>query len=113
MARKWRPSATQRREFKKRMQDPEERAAYEARKEERMIKRSTQSRFDYATAGGYYIPSKTQCDAALNFLHSKELTLEQRNACEIVISGHNCQMKVSHDHIHIVNELSRKSGTGN
>jgi len=109
---KWRPSTTQRRAFAIRMQDPVEKAEYEARKIAKADKRRAGSKFDYESAGGYYVPTEEQYkDAFYMMLHDKELTQEQQQACNMVMSGFTMQDKVHHDNIHIVNEL-RRSGRG-
>lgn len=105
---KWRPNASQRRAFSERMKDPGEKAAYEARKEARAEKRRAGSKFDYEKAGGQYVPTEHQYERAMSFL-TDSITDEQREACNIVVSGYACQEKVHHDYIHIVNELIRES----
>jgi hypothetical protein len=107
MAYKWKPSKTQRREFAIRMQDPEEKVVYEARKEEKAKKRRAESQFDYESAGGYYIPTKHQHDQAHSMLFSAEVSPEQEEACYMVISGYVLKEKVFHDYIHVVNEFAR------
>lgn len=107
---KWKPSKAQRAAFAKRMQDPEERAAYEARKEAREAKRRSGSRFDYATAGGSYIPTDIQARATERLLERTDLTAEQRNACNAVAGAYATQSRIHHDQIHIVNDLTRKHG---
>jgi hypothetical protein len=88
------------------MQDPEEQAAYEARKRSRIEKRQSTSRFDYESAGGNYVPTEAQHDFCV-FNRPSEMTPEQEDACNIVAGGYICQEKVHHDYIHIVNELMR------
>ena len=64
------------------------------------------SRFDYSSAGGEYIPTKSQYDAAMEYNGKEPDILE---ACNMVIFGWSCKEKVSHDYIHIINEkLIRK-----
>jgi len=109
MNRKWQPSKAQRREFAQRMaNDPEFREAYLRRKEEREQKRRANSRFNYASAGGYYVPTKIQHDAAFDLLRSNP-TPEQREAAEMVQHGWSTGRTVHHDYIHIVNEFIRKT----
>jgi len=108
MAYKWKPSASQRRAFAQRMRDPNEKASYEAAKQTKAEKRRSTSRFDYDKAGGYYTPTKQQHDDAFRYVSGKDLTTEQVNACEMVMSGYSLQEKVHHDYIHVVNELRRK-----
>ena len=107
MSYKWKPSASQKREFAAKMQDPEEKAAYYQRKEDKAVKRRLGSNFDYNSAGGKYVPTKAQYDFTMSF--NKDLTPEQREAFNMVQYGYNCQEKVHHDFIHIVNEILRSS----
>lgn len=110
MSYKWKPSRAQRTAFAARMQDPGERAAYEQRKADRAARRRAGSQFDYEKAGGEYVPTKAQHDAATKFLLiGIELTAGQKEACNIVVFGYSCQEKVHHDYIHRVNELIRKN----
>lgn len=107
MAYRWKPSKTQRKEFAQRMgSDPQYAADYHARKNAKKEKNRSGSKFDYDSAGGYYVPTQTQHDFCLRFIG--ELTTEQRDAFNQVAYGFNCQEKVHHDLIHIVNELMRK-----
>lgn len=106
-SRKWKPSAAQRRAFAQRMQDPEERVAYEQRKEQRAAQRKAKSNYDYATAGGSYVPTKQQHDAAMEMCASGQCTDEQLNAANQVAEAYACNTEVSHDMIHIVNEWIR------
>ena len=106
MTRKWKPSAAQRREFAERMQNPLEKIAYEARKQERADRRRSKSDFDYEKAGGQYVPTKNQHDFCFR---NSELfvTTREREASDNVMYGYSCHEKVSHDDIHIVNEKIR------
>jgi len=108
MAYKWKPSATQRREFAQRMKDPDERATYEARKVERADKRRAGSQYDYEKAGGYFVPTKAQHDFCFQNLHLFG-TPKERDAAEIVMSAWSCAEKVHRDYLHIVNEKIRSS----
>ena len=105
--RKWKPSASQKKAFAEKMKDPEEQAAYLQRKEDRAEKRRAGSRFNYSTAGGNYMPTEGQYKEALRFIGKGDLTQEQFNACNIVMSAWVCQEKCHHDQIHVVNELTR------
>lgn len=105
MAYKWKPSKSQRKAFATKMQDPEEKKAYEDRKTAEAEKRRSGSQYNYNSAGGNYIPTREQHDFC--FSYSGELTPEQRGAFNQVMYGYNCQEKVHHDYIHIVNELRR------
>ena len=111
MGYKWRPSKTARREFAQKMNnDPEFAQAYNDRKAARDDKRRSGSQFDYKSAGGNYVPTKAQHDAAFRHL-TTDLTSEQVDACNQVIYGYSCSEKVHHDFIHIVNELTRKEAS--
>ena len=103
----WKPSKAQRREFAIRMQDPQEKSAYEERKRARAEKRRSQSQFDYASAGGSYVPTEAQYNYAM-FDRSQERTDEDKLANEMVASGYACNIKVDHDYIHLVNEQIRR-----
>jgi len=106
MRKQWKPSVSQRREFAQRMQDPEEKAAYELRKRLREEKRRASSQFDYGTAGGFYIPTKAQNDFC--FEHMEMFTTDDEiAAANDVLYGFSSQEKVHHDSIHIVNEMRR------
>ena len=106
MGYKWKPSKAAKREFAQRMQDPQERAAYEARKQERAAKRRAGSKYDYASAGGAYVPTKSQFEFACKVV-GRDSTFETEQACQAVIYGYGNNEKVHHDFIHVVNELIR------
>ncbi len=106
MGYKWKPSKSQRREFAIRMQDPQEKAAYEARKEEKAQKRRAGSSFDYNKAGGFYVPTREQHDFCFDNMHLFN-SPEEIDAANFVMSGYICNEKVHHDYIHIVNEKRR------
>ena len=106
MAYKWRPSASQKRAFAQRMQDPKEQQAYNQRKEAKAAKRRAGSQFDYTSAGGYYTPTKEQYNFCFSHIYLAE-SPEQKDAFNQVISGYTCNEKIHHDYIHIVNELRR------
>lgn len=109
MGYKWKPSASQRKAFAAKMQNPIERAKYEQSKIEKAYKRRADSKFEYNSAGGMYVPTQHQYDCAIRYLQTKELTHEQQDACNMVTSAYICQDKVHHDYIHIVNELIRSN----
>lgn len=104
---KWKPSKSQRRAFAEKMQDPEFREAYYARREKRAERRRASSKFDYENAGGMYMPTRVQFDAALILATSSAATPEQREAANVVVSGYSFGRKVHHDYIHVVNEYIR------
>lgn len=106
MSYKWKPSASQRKAFAEKMSNPEEQVAYEARKRSRADKKRATSKFDYASAGGNYMPTKDQHDYCLNNWPSTT-TSEQQDARNQVMYGYSCQEKINHDYIHIINEMRR------
>lgn len=109
MGYKWKPSKTAKREFAQKMNnDAEFKAAYEQRKVDKATKKRATSKFDYNTAGGDYVPTKAQHDFCL-FNQNLAETSEQINAFHQVVYGYSCNEKVSHDCIHIVNELRRSN----
>ena len=108
MAYRWKPSKAQRREFAQNMQDENFAAAYNKRKEEKYEKRRENSKFDYATAGGSFVPTEAQYNFCMNSMDYFEDGMET-NAANMVISGFTCNEKVHHDFIHVVNEVMRRS----
>ena len=106
---KWKPSKSARKEFAIKMQNPIEKAAYEQSKAIKADKRRSSSKFDYEIAGGMYVPTKSQHDFCMSY--TGDLTPEQKQAFNMVMSAWGCNDKVDHDSIHIVNELIRKSFT--
>lgn len=106
MAYHWKPSASQRRAFADRMQNPIEKADYEQRKQDKADKRRAGSAYSYSSAGGNYIPTEDQWKFCM-FNWPSGTTPEQENARQQVLYGFSCQEKVHHDYIHIVNELIR------
>jgi hypothetical protein len=105
MGYKWKPTATQKREFAERMKNPIEQAAYYQRKNDRATKRRSTSIYDYTSAGGYYIPTKEQYDFAMR--NPDLFTSDEENSRNQVIFGYSCSEKVHHDFIHVVNEKRR------
>lgn len=103
---KWKPSKAQKKEFAENMQNPDFAQAYHKRKEDKAKKRREASNFDYATAGGQYVPTKAQHDFCLNNNHLFADGVEQDAANEVMY-GYTCQEKINHDFIHIVNEKRR------
>ena len=112
MTYKWKPNATQRREYAKMMNDPIQRAEYEERKREKARKKEEKnragSRFDYLGAGGNYVPTKEQFDSAYRFISELKLSQEDQLSCSNVMSSFTMNKKCHHDDIHVVNELRRK-----
>jgi hypothetical protein len=107
MAYKWKPSKAQKRDFAEKMSnDPMFSADYYNRKKEKEEKRRAGSKFDYKTAGGNYIPTRTQYEFCM-FNKPDNLTADQQAACNDVEFGYTNNEKVHHDSIHIVNELIR------
>lgn len=111
MSYKWKPSRSQRAAFAAKMQNPDEKAAYEARKQAKADKLTAGSKFDYASAGGEYVPTLHQYEQAVKFMGSSQLTPEQFDACTMVMSGYSSNERIHHDYIHIVNELIRANNS--
>ncbi len=108
MSYKWKPSKQQRKNFAENMQnDSSFRKAYYERKEKRLQKRRSTSNFDYEKAGGEFVPTKQQHDAAFE-LSFRNPNQEQKEACDIVMFGFSNKEKVHHDYIHIINEYIRE-----
>lgn len=87
-------------------------AEREARAEARFQKKVAQdeakrakSAFNYATAGGRYIPTERQLAAARYMLTNEVDGL----SAEVVILGAEFKQTVHHDHIHRVNEFIRNN----
>ena len=106
MGYKWKPNKAQRREFAERMNNPEEKEAYEQRKSEKAEKRRKNSKFDYESAGGSFVPTLHQYESALTFMGTV-LTDEQENACQLIIMAYTNNDKTHHDNIHVINEMIR------
>ena len=111
MAYRWKPSASQKKAFAERIKDPEQKKEYEERKEAKAQKRRESSKFYYPSAGGNYIPTKYQYETALK-MKQTNLTDEEKNSSDQVLYGYINNEKISHDHIHIVNEWERKQNVG-
>lgn len=105
---KWKPSASQRREFAQRMQNPEEKAAYEKAKEDKAAKKRAGSKFDYYSAGGNYIPTQSQYDFVMKHM-DLFTTNEEQDVANQIMYGYTNNDKVHHDFIHVVNEKIRSS----
>lgn len=108
MGYKWKPNKSQRRAFAIAMQDSDFAASYYEAKAEKAAKRRATSKFNYESAGGYYVPTKEQHDAAFKCFDELKLTPQQEEACNRVISGYSLNEKIYHDNIHIVNELKHE-----
>lgn len=106
MGYKWKPNKSQREAFKTRMADPKEKEAYELAKEQKMANKRSKSKFDYKTAGGFYVPTKEQYEFVMQNMDLFK-TDEEITAANIVVGGFSCNEKVNHDFIHIVNEKRR------
>lgn len=100
---RWRPSKSQRRDFAIKMQDSEERVAYE---EHRRLRNSYEGFKDK-----FFIPTKLQYNFAMNSLQTQNLTPEQEDACNQVSFGYINNEKIHHDYIHIINEMRRSKGS--
>ena len=98
MSYKWKPNASQRREFAQRMQNPEEKAAYENKKAEKKLYDNWKDKD--------FVPTKEQADFCFN--HSNLfITEEEKDAINFVTSAYSLNEKVNHCYIHIVNEKRR------
>jgi hypothetical protein len=97
---KWKPNASQRKEFAEKMKDPEEKAAYEKRKAEKRLYDNWKDKD--------FVPTKEQYDFCMS--HSRLFTTnEQQDALNMVISTYALNEKTNHCYIHIINELRRNS----
>lgn len=103
---KWKPSASQRREFAEKMKDPAQHAAYIQRKNDRADKKREGSKFNYSTAGGNYIPTRNQADFVSKHMELFK-TPQEIDAANMVLYGYDANEKVHHDNIHIVNDKMR------
>ena len=105
MAYRWKPNASQRREFAERMKNPEEQTAYLERKK---IKNSYVGFKDK-----FFVPTKMQYDFAMSILSNglSEMSHVTANACNFIISAWVCQDKVHHDYIHVINSIQRGDKT--
>lgn len=101
MGNKWKPSALQRRAFAERMKDPDEQQAYQDRQNAR-AEINYRSKFMFGLR--QFVPTKEQYDFVV-FNAPEIMTSEQRKACNQIAYGYNCNEKVDHKHIHIVNEM--------
>ena len=110
MRKSWKPSKTQAREFAEKMaNDSDFKKNYEDKKNAKETKRRATSKFDYATAGGQYVPTVAQYNKANELLTNVNLIDTIVNACRAVIFGYTCKSKIDHDHIHIINEIIRQT----
>lgn len=65
MAYRWKPSKSARRDFAENMKNSDFSNDYYARKEAKADKRRSGSQFEYQTAGGSYVPTQAQYNAAV------------------------------------------------
>ena len=97
---------------------PEQRAAKEQARKEReekahmrrvaeMEKLRAKSKFNYATAGGSFVPTREQYDAAIQM---ERLGIDVMQATALQ-GAYLAQTKVSHDIIHVINEYRRSLPT--
>jgi hypothetical protein len=97
---------------------PEQRAAKEQARKEReeaayqrkmaqMDKLRAKSKFNYATAGGSFIPTREQYEAAIA-MERAGIDVMQATALQ---GAYLAQSKVSHDIIHVINEYRRSLPT--
>lgn len=109
---KWKPSKSKRKEFAKKMQDEQFAQEYKQRKINRVVNRRKDSRFDYPTAGGYYIATRGQADFCME--HSDLFnSLSEQEAKNMVILSWSNNEKIHHDYIHIVNEKIMQEALNN
>ena len=105
MANKWKPSKSARRAFAQKMQNDSVFAdEYEARKKSKSDKRRAKSNFHYQSAGGEFVPTRAQYDFCMQNDYFSDA---EKTAFDMVVYGYSCNEKISHDHIHIVNEKIR------
>jgi len=97
---------------------PEQRAAKEQARKERkeaafqrkmaqMDKLRAKSKFNYATAGGAFVPTIEQYNAAID-MERQGISVMQASALQ---GAYLAQTKVSHDIIHVINEYRRSLPT--
>lgn len=101
MKHKWKPNASQRREFAERMKDPKEQAAYNQKKVENRLYDNWKDKD--------FIPTKEQSYFCINHWELF-VTSEEQDAANFVMSGYSLNEKVNHCYIHIVNEKRRMVG---
>jgi len=106
MGYKWKPNKSQKAAFKAKMQDPAEQAAYNDKKCVAAEARRATSQYDYETAGGRYVPTKQQYNAACQLITGKH-DLAERLALNEVINGFISNSRIHHDYIHVINGLIR------
>lgn len=99
MSYKWKPNATQRRAFAEKMQDADEKAAYENKKAEKRLYDNWKDKD--------FIPTKEQNDFCFNNMNLF-VTSDEKNACNMILSAFGLNEKTNHCYIHIVNEKRRK-----
>lgn len=90
------------------MRDPDEKAEYENRKEEK--KQKFIASFDNKNTGSAYVPTKEQHNFCM-FQRPVDMTDSEIEACNHVITGYIMQEKIDHHYIHIVNKLRRNERT--
>lgn len=100
---RWKPSASQKRAFAERMKDLEEQRMYEEKKRAKNTYSGDPRSFKHKS----FVPTENQYKVSWKMLNDDRCTKEQENSCNMIIYGYICQEKVHHDHIHIVNELTR------
>jgi hypothetical protein len=98
MGYRWKPNASQRKAFAIKMQDEDERKAYEERKFQKRLYDNWKDKD--------FIPTKEQNDFCWQNIGN--VSGDQLNAFNRVMSAYSCQEKVNHEYIHTVNQLRRK-----
>lgn len=104
MGYRYKPSASQRKEFAERMKDPEEQKVYEDRKRAKSTYSDNPLSFKHKS----FVPTQMQNDHSWKMLSIEGLKEEQYEAARQVLSAFSCQDKVHHDYIHIVNAHQRE-----
>jgi len=98
MSYRWKPNASQRREFAERMRNPEEKQAYEQKKIEKGLYDNWKDKD--------FVPTKEQNDFCLNNMNLFT-TRQEKEAVNFVIGGYSLNEKINHCYIHIINEKRR------
>lgn len=74
--------------------------------------RRASSAFDYPTAGGKYVPTREQNSFCITSAEAFK-TQEEKQAARNIIQAFASKQRISHDFIHIVNEVIRNNKINN
>ena len=96
----WKPNKKQRAAFAEKMQNPVEKAEYEAKKAKKKLYDNWKDKD--------FIPTKEQHDFVLSHI-DLFVTPEEIEAVNIVMSGYACNERVNHSYIHVINQKRRNS----